>query len=772
MRKNKVLVVIIAALFIIQVYFAFITFRYPFTGIILSYDGDEWQVSKLDDGSAGRYMDIKVGDTIKSVDGAPPEQHFTIRKWRTIEQADELVISRDEQEISIHLKDVQDPLIHNLIPLFGGLICQIFAWFLFNKLKHSISVKYLALVFFSIGATFISLGASVRGELLGKYSIDTWVIAVPFVFLHFLSVFFKEKCNITFSPVLLKNIYIAVVAVCLMKATYFIPNPADYFFYKINSNATLVILLIGLVLVFYMLTAVYLKYRKERSYVSTVIKTVWTALIISFMPFVLLFALPYIFTGQAILTGAYTGWFILIFPLAFTYLIAAKRLYDIDIVIRRLLYTTLLAVVPSAAIVGIIAVIFRGGTSIGRLISSLLSITVVLSLVLYSFEYFAMRLEKVIFPRKHVLQVALKKISKNLGAIQSFRDMKDIILVDIVNTLQVYGGAIVYRYPDNVESICEGSIDHKEVERVAQARIVTDEDSFVRFEINSHEEYTSYLILSAKKTNTPLNQEEKQWLTLIITYLAVSLENLYLIRKLNLKLSELAAQGPGEGGDDVSWFRKMMFDLQEKERVRIANDLHDTTMQDIFFVSRKLQALNKQMNGPEELKQLKDISNHLELINMNLRQCCFELNPSLLKTIGLVNTIHNLVEIEKEICPFELTFMTDGSARIELVDMDVKRHIFRIIQELVNNAKKHSQAKHVHLKLTMTGGLMFILYEDDGVGLLTDAAPAKKPEKAGLGLEQMKGRVHHLNGTIDISSSAGMGVRVQIKIPYSEGMTA
>lgn len=84
-----------------------------------------------------------------------------------------------------------------------------------------------------------------------------------------------------------------------------------------------------------------------------------------------------------------------------------------------------------------------------------------------------------------------------------------------------------------------------------------------------------------------MNREESEWLSLIISYLSVSLENLYLIRKLNMKLLELASELPNqEGSEEYVWFRKTMFDLQEKERTRIATDLHDTTMQDIFFVQR------------------------------------------------------------------------------------------------------------------------------------------------------------------------------------------
>ncbi|TXK73501.1 sensor histidine kinase [Paenibacillus sp. N3.4] len=372
------------------------------------------------------------------------------------------------------------------------------------------------------------------------------------------------------------------------------------------------------------------------------------------------------------------------------------------------------------------------------------------------------------FPRKYHLQLALKKISKNLSTITSFRELKDIILTDIVKTLNVYGGAIVFQYANSFETIGEGDMDLVEIER-GLSEGTLDESTYSLFEINRNEEYASYLVTTKKKTNTLLGLEEKQWLNLIISYLAVSLENVYLIRKLTMKLHELASQIPNEhAGQEFVWLRKSLFELQEQERFRIATDLHDTTMQDILLIRRKLTSY---LDNNDDRQQVLQVIKHLDLVNENLRQSCFELNPHLLQKIGLIKTIEATIELDIGSHDFETDFHVEGKQRIELVDLEIKKHLFRIFQELMHNAKKHSHASKVSIKLTVLGSYICLFYNDNGVGLDTEALANDKRLRtvanSGLGLEQMKSRVVHLNGHLELQSNKGNGLALTIRIPIN-----
>ena len=382
-----------------------------------------------------------------------------------------------------------------------------------------------------------------------------------------------------------------------------------------------------------------------------------------------------------------------------------------------------------------------------KLFFSFLLILTIISFLLYLLEYFVTKLDPIMFPYKYHLQNALKKIALNLRTIKSFRELKEIILVDIVNTLQVEGGAIVFKYHNEIETISEGKLDLVNLKQALGADAL-DDSVYSLFEINQNEEYASYLITTKKKNNTLLGLEESQWLGLIISYLAVSLENLYLIRKLTLRLHDLASQIPNEHtARDVVWLRKSLFELQERERFRIATDLHDTTLQDILLIKKSLIAY---MDTGEDRQELTGIVKHLDLVNDSLRQSCFELNPYLLQRIGLIKTIEAAIELDVGSNNFETSFLFEDAEEIESLDIEVKKHVFRIVQELVQNAKKHSNASKISLKLAVIDDYLSLFYSDDGVGMdvktFESEGSFRTLANSGLGLDQMKSRIIYLNG--------------------------
>ncbi|NHN31099.1 hypothetical protein G9U52_14765 [Paenibacillus sp. S3N08] len=473
------------------------------------------------------------------------------------------------------------------------------------------------------------------------------------------------------------------------------------------------------------------------------------------------------------MNSLYAGIFVFFFPVTLAYLVVTTKLYDIDLVLRRILLTSLIAVIPSGLFVGIVKVFVSTEAPIERLLVLFILFVAILTLVFYSLENMFAKLEPIIFPRKYYLQSALKNIAKNLGTITSLREYKEIVLVDIVNTLQIYGVAIAFKYKDSIEIISEGSIDVNEVERYLGSE--EGLHPFLSFyEINRQEEYTSYFVLTEKKTTALLGAEEKQWLQLITTYLAVSLENVHLIRKLTMKLEELASQIPNEqAGNDFIWFRKLMFELQEKERVRIATDLHDTTMQDLFFLKERLHLLlEKYAFTKPDQTQMFSIIDYIDIINSNLRQSCFELHPYLIKEIGLVRTIEQLVELEAAIAPFEINFDATCLNVIELRDLETKRHVFRMVQELINNAKKHSAANVVQIQLTDRSNNLQLSYLDDGIGFETNLALVKEIGSSGTGIEQIKSRILSLNGKYELITSKGKGMKLNVSIPMKEGLSA
>ena len=554
MKKNllmnkRLLIIILSFLIVIgaQCWFFYLSLRYPYLGIqVKQNETNEWVIDKIDTIS-GAQLFFQKDDIVKKIDGINPDDYFTVKKWRAIEQADTIEVIRNENYLKISTNQIKNNSNLDVQSVVAEIVCLFFAALLYVKISTSNSGRLLSLLFVTIGLTFMGFGASIRGDALGKIFITTFLITIPIVFLHFLIVFLKEKGNFHLPLKFLKILYLIPFANFIFRLGYFIDSISSYnYAYKNNSNIILLIFVLGNLLNIFILFYVYFKHRGQQSYLSTIIKVVFFALIVSFLPITVFSLIPALIYGHEWINSLYTAWFVLIFPLTFAYLIAAKKLYDIDIVVRRMAFTTIVAVLPSALIVIAIVLLFEGDATFLQAGYAFIVTLVVMSSVLYSLEYFYTNLERVMFPRKYMLQAALKKIAKNLGSITSFRELKTIILVDIVNTLQVFGGAIAFKYKDATEIISEGAIDEAEVERIVTADPAGEHPEYMCFEINRHDEYTSYLVMANKKTNTKLGMEEIQWLNLIITYLAVSLENVHLIRKLTMRLEQLAANLPNE----------------------------------------------------------------------------------------------------------------------------------------------------------------------------------------------------------------------------------
>jgi len=753
----------------IQLWFAYIMVSYAYIGSDIQKIGDDWSVFRVD----GKVKTgLMVGDIILKVNEQDVDTFPSVTRWHTLEQAKTILASRDGIEFLIDMSEFRNLSLPDTLGLSGQIFSLFVAALLFRWMASSKSAQTLALIFLIIGITFMSLGASIRGDVLGKLLIGTCLPLLPVSLLHFFIIFFNEKGGLNLGHRFLKYLYAAVLLNLLVFWAWTIIN-ASYFIFLSSYKLVVPFFIFGVFLNLVFLSYLFIKHRKANRTASNLIKMVWIFLIISFTPLICFSFTSRILFGYYWVDSFYTSWAILFFPLSFTYLLATKKLYDIDLVVRRITLTTALSLIPSGMIVGIVAVLYPDEPDASRLFIAFILCVVLLSLILYSFEYFTTKLERVMFPRKYHLQEALKKIAKNLGFISSFRELKDIILVDIIRTLQVFGGSIVFQYKDSREVISEGDIDTAEVERLVESGML-EHPLFTCHVLVRNEEYTCYLILTEKKTNTHLGFEETQWLSLITSYLAVSLENIHLIRKLTMKLEQLAAHLPQEGASaDFAWFRKLMFELQEKERVRIATDLHDTTMQDLFFLKRRCTSLIEKGDlTPVDLAQMNGIIDYIDVINMNLRQSCFELHPYLLQEIGLIRTIEKLVELEAAAADFKIEFLTTMSHAIEACDMETKRHLFRVVQELLNNAKKHSQASRVKLEISALSARLVLSYEDDGIGFDTSDTVMREIGSAQTGVEYMKSRILSLNGHFKLTSSKGQGMKFVAAFPMKEGRTA
>ncbi|MDP4092188.1 MAG: sensor histidine kinase [Bacillota bacterium] len=213
---------------------------------------------------------------------------------------------------------------------------------------------------------------------------------------------------------------------------------------------------------------------------------------------------------------------------------------------------------------------------------------------------------------------------------------------------------------------------------------------------------------------------------------------------------------------------------QEEERQRVAREIHDGPAQSMSNVVLKAEIcerlLDVDMNkARNELKNLKGI---VRESLQDVRKIIYDLRPMSLDDIGLVPTLERFVLNFQEETGIEVSFKVRG------MYIDVKPvvalTVFRIMQEALNNIRKHAEAQNAIVNLEFMQKELKLYVYDDGKGFDIEAVKVKDDDiNSGFGLVSMRERIELLEGNFDISSKPGNGTRLNITIPFilEEGET-
>jgi signal transduction histidine kinase len=201
-----------------------------------------------------------------------------------------------------------------------------------------------------------------------------------------------------------------------------------------------------------------------------------------------------------------------------------------------------------------------------------------------------------------------------------------------------------------------------------------------------------------------------------------------------------------------------MFDGQEGERRRLSYELHDGLGQMLVALKYRLESLRNVRTDDFSVEFNELDQNVSDAIN-EVRQMSFNLMPAILNELGLVAAIHSICKKLGQQTNKAIVFESDGS--FDVLDEKQKSYIFRIAQELLNNAIRHADASLISLQLIEFPEFYTIIAEDNGKGF------PHGPEVLfdGNGLYSIKERVDILKGRFLIQSEINKGTIVRIKIP-------
>ena len=253
------------------------------------------------------------------------------------------------------------------------------------------------------------------------------------------------------------------------------------------------------------------------------------------------------------------------------------------------------------------------------------------------------------------------------------------------------------------------------------------------------------------------------WLVIITIGLLFSMLLLYIIKTQREKNKELQLVQQQQKANEEIY--NLMLSQQDKmdearslEKKRISQEIHDGILGRLFGTRLSLDSLNM-VNTEEAISSRETYIKDLMEIEKDIRKVSHDLNTDFISNTSFTDLINSLVE--KQCSAYELDYKTklDQEIKWDNLTNKTKIHIYRIVQESLQNIYKHAKAELVEVMLEQEDNLISLCIMDDGIGY------DKNKQKEGIGLKNIKTRVNSIGGKQKIETKINEGTTIKIEIP-------
>ncbi len=208
----------------------------------------------------------------------------------------------------------------------------------------------------------------------------------------------------------------------------------------------------------------------------------------------------------------------------------------------------------------------------------------------------------------------------------------------------------------------------------------------------------------------------------------------------------------------------MLITAQDDERRRIAMELHDEFGQSLAALKMQLRALENKMYSYEEsqkeeiLDELRELRQYVNMQIENVRNLSRELWPMMVDHLGIDAAFNNMISSFLGYSDIEVTTKLEPIG--EFFSVEEQRHLYRLLQESINNVMKHAEAEHIQIVAGQVGDDIVLAVHDNGCGFDVDAVSKSTGKTRGIGLQAMAERVKLLHGKMEINSQPTMGTSI------------
>ena len=246
------------------------------------------------------------------------------------------------------------------------------------------------------------------------------------------------------------------------------------------------------------------------------------------------------------------------------------------------------------------------------------------------------------------------------------------------------------------------------------------------------------------------DDDQRAMLVAVVNQAIIGLQNAQLVRNLREE-------------------KERLIDVQEEAQKKLARDLHDGPTQAVAALAMRANFVRRLLDrdvkaAGEELFKMEELARRT---TKEIRHMLFTLRPLVLESQGLSAALQQLAEKVNE--THEQNVIVEAEPGVDdHLEMNYQGVLFYIVEEAVNNARKHAQAEHIWVRLSTQGDVLTIEVQDDGVGFNVGAVEGGYNRRGSLGMVNMRERAEMINGAVRIDSAEGGGTRVMIFVPLTE----
>ncbi|MGE7687709.1 ATP-binding protein [Lysinibacillus sp. NPDC097214] len=718
-------------------------------GIKLKEENGQWLVIEPYSKGWADSHGISTGDIILEVDGENINEN--IKYDPIIRVAKELTLVKEDRQL-IHIQidalAIPEQLLYILIlPACFYLLSLIISIFLYYKQKNSSLINLLILFILTVSLAYVSIGASGRLDSVGTVVNRSSMILCLVLLIHFLRnyfLFFHLKWLLIYNIKIIYVVPLVIAVLSFFSIVYPSMNP-------LFSNFTLWLFFILLIIIFSVLGIGYLKYKTPQ------LKVFLLSIIIPFLPFLFLFAIPEIIFRMHLLSGEVCSLFLILIPYGFICTQLTERIFDMEYFITRLRhYFNFSFVFTSWLLLGLY---WLTDLSISSMTEIFLFTFFSLIALFYIKEKIDYHKRKILFSTKGDYIHRLYTTVDSIGRVVKIEDLLERFVLEIALHLEIKHVYVLtydlqtHQITSTVTSkeYTQNQLNEIQLEQLRLGDIKKTEHFYIAF-IHQDVNYKRLLIIDHNKS-IHLKDEELLWLELLLLYVNNFIENTKMVEDLLEQLKHMKEADKSQ----LPWLNKLLWLRFEQEKYQLAQELHDTILQEQLHIAREMNVFIHAKKKTDIQSGLPKIHEHMITSLKDLRGYCENLKPPLLDTLGLNAALEKLIQKVHKRADFVLIYTID---RLYLEDERLNLMIYRLFQELMNNALKHSHANTVEIHLLETEDGFEINYSDDGVGCKIDEIILADS----MGIRGMQDRVQAFHGQFSINTHVGEGMSIRIKV--------